>query len=139
MKKTETQPRFPLKTKVFYDFGEVELHDHYVITVMNRGITVIPAYNDTLLQLARTHFKDRPFVYITHRKNSYAVDPSIYKLTTKIENLVGFAVVSDRPISTKTVPVEKLFFEKPFELFSTLEEGIAWADSLVEKAKKEQH
>lgn len=128
-----------VKTLVTYDFGEIELYDHYLITVMNRGITVIPEYNNTLIALAKTHFKDKPFVYITHRKNSYAVDPSIYKLTTKIENLVGFAVVSDRPIATKTVPVEKLFFEKPFELFTTLEEGIAWANTLVDAAKKDLH
>jgi len=33
------------------------------------------------------------FVYITHRVNSYSVDPTIYISVSKIENLVGFAVV----------------------------------------------
>ena len=127
-----------LKKVIVYDFGEVELFDNYLIMVMNRGVTVIPDYNDVLLNLAETHFKNKPFVYITHRKNSYAVDPSVYKLTSKIKNLVGFAVISDSSIATKTVPVEKLFFNKPFELFSTLEEGISWANTLVEAAKKEK-
>mgnify|MGYP000731186223 CR=1 FL=1 len=119
-----------------FEFGVVQLFENYLIVTMNRGITVIPEYNDILLELANTHYKDKPFVYITHRKNSYAVDPAVYKRTSKIENLVGFAVVSKKEIDSKTVPVEKLFFTKPFQLFEDKDEAIAWAEMLTKEANK---
>ena len=66
------------QAKISFDFGTIELHEHYVITIMNEGITVKPEYNEELVSIANTHYKGKPFAYITHRKNSYAVDPSVY-------------------------------------------------------------
>ncbi len=65
-----------------------------IITIMHEGVNVSPDYNDALLQVAETYFKNKPFVYITHRINSYSVDPKIYHETSKIKSLKGFAVVS---------------------------------------------
>lgn len=116
-----------------FDFGNLYLHENYVIAVMHQGITVLPEYNKYLVEIADTYYKDTPFVYITHRKHSYAVDPSVYFETSKIENLRAFAVVSQKEIDARTVPVEKIFFKKPFQLFDDLEEAIAWA---LEKVKE---
>lgn len=63
---------------------------------MNEGITVIPEYNDILISLANTYFPQRDFVYITHRKNSYSVDPTIYIETSKISNLRAFVVIAQQ-------------------------------------------
>jgi len=119
-----------------FEFGTIELFDHYVITTMKEGITVIPRYNEELVDLANSHFAGRPFAYITNRKNSYAVDPSIYYKTSKIENLVAFAVVSKDAIAEKTVAVEKMFLNKPFQLFAEMKEAVAWASEVIENHKK---
>ncbi len=116
---------------ISFEFGDIELFDNYLVTVMKQGITVVPKYNDELVALANSHFGGKPFGYITHRKNSYAVDPSIYYRTSKIENLVAFAVVSNKPIAEKTVAVEKIFLDKPFQLFSEMEEAISWVLDVV--------
>ena len=126
-----------LKKVLSFEFGEIELFDNYLITTMRQGITVIPRYNQELVALANTHFEGRPFAYITHRKNSYAVDPSIYYKTSKIENLAAFAVVSTKPIDQKVVAVEKIFLDKPFQLFTEMEEAISWVLSVIETRKQE--
>ncbi|MFT5752490.1 MAG: hypothetical protein ACI828_001393 [Flavobacteriales bacterium] len=99
---------------------------------MNEGITVIPEYNNILVNLTNTYFKEKNFVYISHRIHSYSIDPTIYLDTVRIENLKGFVVVSsgsEKEIaSTK---VEKLFFKKPFALFDSLQDAIHWKNTLL--------
>ena len=122
--------------------GVVTIHDHYLITVMNEGITVTVEANKILKDIAKMYFKDKPFVYITHRKNSYAVDTTIYTETKKIPNLIGFAVVSTKGMALTNASLEKLFFEKPFEIFENLNDAITWSQELIlshilrEKKKK---
>ena len=118
----------------FY-FCCVEIYDDYVKAIMKEGVTVSPEHNSVLLQIVEKHFKNRPFVYITHRINSYAVDPTIYLETTKIKNLVGFSVVSSDPKQKMQTKVEKIFFGKEFEQFDTMEEALVWKDMIIKKYK----
>ena len=124
--------------------GIVTIHDHYLITVMNEGVTVSVEANAILKDIATSYFKDKPFVYITHRKNSYAVDTNIYRETKKIPNLIGFAVVSIKGMALTNASLEKLFFEKPFEIFEEINEAIKWSQELClshmlrEKKKKKK-
>ncbi len=116
-----------------YDFCTIEIHNTYVIVVMKEGITVKPENNKVLEEIAQDYFEGRYFGYITYRKHSYAVDPRIYFETSKIENLIGFAVVSSRKIAKKTAELERIFLKKPYEYFDTIEEAIDWIDALIIK------
>lgn len=114
------------------DFCEITIFSDYIYVVMNEGITVIPEYNDILLNLASKYFKEKNFVYITHRIHSYSVDPTIYLDTVRIENLKGFVVVSaDSQKEIANTKVEKLFFKKPFALFDSLEDALHWKNTLL--------
>jgi hypothetical protein len=116
-----------------FKFGQITIFNNYVVTVMKEGINVTPDYNKALIEITDTYFKTTPFVYITHRINSYSVDPKIYFETSKIENLKGFAVVSNDYKAKVNAQIEKLFFNKPFETFATLEEAYKWADNLIKQ------
>jgi flavodoxin len=114
----------------------MELHDNYVVVLMNQGIHLTPDKNQVLVDIANSHFKNKAFVYITHRIHSYSVDPSIYLQTSKIKNLAGFAVVAEAPLAKGNAEVEKLFFStKPFEIFSTLKAAKEWAKTLLNNDK----
>ncbi len=64
--------------------------DFRILILLNRSLSrlcyflyekdfhLTPDKNKVLEDIASDFFKDRPFVYISHRKNSYSVDPSIY-------------------------------------------------------------
>ena len=116
---------------VTYDFGVAELHQNYMLMVMNEGITVDSAINAQLTALAADHFEERPFGYITHRKNSYSVDPNVYKETSKIKRLVAFAIVSDKDIRLTTAKVEKMFLDKPLKVFKELKAAVNWVENIV--------
>ncbi len=114
-----------------YDFCTMHIYDHYMIVVINEGVTVTPAHNTVLLNVAETYYNNTPFVYITHRLHSYAVDPAIYKETSKIKNLAGFCVVSADYKAKRNAEIEKLFLNKPFEIFDTIDEATIWANTLI--------
>lgn len=119
-----------------YDFGEIEVYDDFLVAKMKEGITVKPEYNSILEELAKDLFENRCFGYITYRKNSYAVDPRIYLKTSKIPNLVGFAVVTKRKHAKDAAKVERLFFEKPFEYFENLADAKKWIQKKVQEKKE---
>lgn len=116
----------------FY-FCHIEIYEDYVKAVMKEGVTVSPEHNDVLLQIVEKHFKNKPFIYITHRINSYAVNPTIYLETAKISNMIGFAVVSADPKQKIQIKLEKTFFNKEFKQFDTLELALEWKDNIIKK------
>ncbi|WP_405224862.1 hypothetical protein [Dokdonia sp. Asnod1-B02] len=98
---------------------------------MNEGITVSPNLNDILLAVAEIYYSDREFVYITHRINSYSIDPIVYIETSKIKNLKGFIAVCPNKSLIESFRIEKLFFEKPFAVYQTLDEALAYKEELL--------
>ena len=115
-----------------FDFCEMMVYDKYIIVVVKEGINIEPKHNDVLLEVSSTHFKNKPFVYIANRIHSYSVDPKIYYETNKISNLMGLAVVSHNYKAKNNAEIEKLFFKKPLETFSKIEDAIDWANKMTE-------
>jgi hypothetical protein len=98
---------------------------------MDEGITVKPEHNRVLLDITHKYFPNRAFGYITHRKNSYSVDPSIYFETSKIKNLKAFAIVSKYEINQMNAELEKKFLKKPLRHFEELEDAIKWIKEMI--------
>ncbi|SEK23259.1 hypothetical protein SAMN04487910_0028 [Aquimarina amphilecti] len=120
-------------TSYILDFGLIEIYEDYIKVTINEGVTVSPEHNDVLLEMVEKHYKNKAFLYLTHRINSYAVNPTIYLETAKIENLIGFAVVSDNPIQEKQTKLEKAFFSKELKRFDDIESALQWKTELLEK------
>ncbi|MBT8394346.1 MAG: hypothetical protein HKO81_05410 [Flavobacteriaceae bacterium] len=114
--------------KVF-DFCVLKFYDNYVISIINEGVIVTKSLSDKICETAINYYQGKPFVYITHRIHSYSVDPNVYHDVSKIKNLVGFVVVSDSKLSIKNAILEKIFLDKPFQIFSNLDDAILWANN----------
>lgn len=113
------------------DFCTVTFNQNYMLVVMNEGVTVTEKLHDILVEKALSHYNSKPFVYLTHRINSYAVDTSIYSKTSKLQNLYGFGVISKNYLAKSNAEIEKLFLKKPFKIFDNLDDAIDWAKTLV--------
>ena len=114
-----------------YSFGEIRIYEHYAIAVMFEGVTIEPKHNEVLVTIANKYFHGKDFGYITHRINSYSVDPRIYVETSKIDNLAAFAIVSEKEINLSNAQIEKLFLKKPFKSFKQLAAAIHWVEKMV--------
>ncbi|MAB49598.1 MAG: hypothetical protein CMC05_13315 [Flavobacteriaceae bacterium] len=121
-----------LETVVKLKFCTLSFYDRYVIAEINEGVHLDHQHNEALIEITENHYS-KPFVYITNRINSYSVDPNVYPRTTRVKNLAGFAVVSRVHMAKLNAQIEQMFFSKPFEIFSDLEDAINWAKDLIEK------
>lgn len=113
------------------DIGHVEIYDYYMLTRLNEGITLNFEKAFDLITITDVHFRNKNFVYITNRVNSYAVDPTIYTEVSQIENLKAIAIISNKQLSRHNVKVERLFFGKPMKLFATLTEAVEWSKLII--------
>ena len=133
MKRTEPNNQNP--QTIVFPFGTVLLYENYLVSEINEGETVTIEHNLELVKLSESFYSDRPFGYITNRINSYAVDPKTYIETSKIENLVGFAVVAQEELMMSNTQIEKLFLKKPVEVFRNLENATVWIESIIAQLK----
>lgn len=116
------------------EFCTVSIYETYLIVVMNEGIHVTPEYNEILEGIVVKYFRKTPFVYLTWRKNSYSVDPAIYKKTLQINNLVGFGIIVNAIGSSAKAQIEKAFISIPFQIFETKEKAEDWAQNLLKSS-----
>ena len=111
------------------EFGQVRIFQNILIAELNEGVLFNANNNSELLKIGNEVFKNRPYGYISLRKNSYAVDPLVYREAALAENLKAIAVVSENElIKLNAHNVERQFYKDSgsFEVFDSLEEAINW-------------
>ncbi len=107
-------------------------YDNIVVVEVNEGKTLSYKTAFTLLVKGLTHLRNKPWVYISHRVNSYSVQPTDYKYLNKVPTLKGIAVVSPQSQEDPTFSLESTFCKKPFVKKATLEDAYRWAIELLD-------
>ncbi|WP_340198856.1 hypothetical protein [Ascidiimonas sp. W6] len=120
-----------MSKKINLSFGAFELHEHHAVGIINEGVDLMSKENKDLINICQNYYASTPFGYISYRLNSYSVDPTVYIETGKLPNLVAIAVVISEPAQKLSATIEKIFFEKPFEYFNSLEEAQRWIHNIV--------
>ncbi len=123
-----------LLKEIELDFGKVTIHDNILIAKLNEGVLFDVPNNKRLLDLGAEIFRGENYGYISHRINSYAVDPMVYFESARIENLKAIAVVSDSKMTRRNAQeVERKFYKDTncFEVFETLEDAVSWIKTKI--------
>lgn len=116
------------------EFGSVYTHGNILIAKLDEGILFDVESNQKLLDLGSEIFQGKNYGYISHRVNSYAVDPMVYLESANTQNLKAIAVVSENEMTRRNAEVvEKKFYKDSncFEVFQTLEEAFAWIKTRI--------
>lgn len=114
--------------------GIIQVYDNYMVAIFDEGATLTLERAFQIIGISEIHFREKKFGYISLRKNSYAIDPTIYGYLREIENLKAFAVVSVKEIDMHNFKIEKLFYKNPMKFFIQYENALAWVKKRV-KAK----
>lgn len=120
-----------------YPFGTLYIYDQYIIGIINEGENFDLENVETVLYRGLEIFKGKPWVYISHRINSYSSQPIAYKKAPAREcNMVGYAAVLTSRSSLISTEIEKMFAAEsfPFATFTTLDEAKAWVASILKTA-----
>ncbi len=123
-----------LKNEIKLDFGTAYIHENILIAKLNEGVLFDVDSNQKLLDLGAEIFKGKNYGYISHRVNSYAVDPMVYFESANAKNLRAIAVVSENEMTRRNAEeVEKKFYKDNscFKVFQTLEEAVTWIKTRI--------
>nr|WP_299383441.1 STAS/SEC14 domain-containing protein [Allomuricauda sp.] len=118
------------------DIGTVQVFDNYMVATFEEGATMTLERAYQIIGISEIHFREKDFGYISLRKNSYAVDPTIYNYLRGMENLKAFAIVSKKEIDMHNFKIEKLFYKKNMEFFIEYENALAWVKKRLKKTNK---
>jgi len=106
--------------------GMVQVYDDYMVAIFAEGATITLERAYQIIGIAEIHFREKNFGYISLRKNSYALDPTVYNYIREIENLKAFAVVSVKEIDMHNFKIEKLFYKNSMKFFIEFDNALAW-------------
>ncbi|MGM0934152.1 MAG: hypothetical protein ACQEWD_11975 [Bacteroidota bacterium] len=111
----------------------LEFYSKYVISNVKEDVIFEDHHVEQILKICKVVFDYRPFVYISNRRVAYNVNPIIYFGLKNLDDLVGIAIVTNESKGQKTAHFEKQFSPIPFDIFTNMEEAIAWSKSLLNK------
>ncbi len=120
------------------DIGCVQVYDNYMVATFDEGATVTLERAYQIIGISEIHFRNKNFGYISLRKNSYAVDPTIYNYLRGMENLKAFAIVSKKEIDMHNFKIEKLFYKKNMEFFIEYDNALAWMKKKIKSGKSKK-
>lgn len=116
------------------EIGKVQVYDNYMVSIFDEGATLTLERAYQIIGISEIHFRNKNFGVISLRKNSYAVDPTIYNYLKELDNLKAFAIVSVKEIDMHNFKIEKLFYKKPMKFFIEYDNALKWIKTRL-KAK----
>ncbi|WP_209403753.1 STAS/SEC14 domain-containing protein [Pseudozobellia sp. WGM2] len=127
--------RRPKKTVIVreyqLDVGKVQVYENYMVALFDEGATLTLERVYQIIGISEIHFRNKNFGYISLRKNSFAVDPTIYTYLRQLEHLKAFAIVSVKEIDMHNFKIEKLFYKKPMKFFIEYDNALKWVKRRV--------
>ncbi|UCD62308.1 MAG: STAS/SEC14 domain-containing protein [Flavobacteriaceae bacterium] len=128
----------PAKKKVIVkeynlDIGTVQVFKNHMVAIFDEGATLTLERAYQIIGISEIHFRDKNFGIISLRKNSYAIDPTIYSYLRELKNLKAFAVVSVKEVDMHNFKIEKLFYKKPMKFYIDYNNALAWVKRRVRK------
>ena len=128
----------PAKKKIIVkeynlDIGTVQVFKNHMVVIFDEGATLTLERAYQIIGISEIHFRDTNFGIISLRKNSYAVDPTIYSYLRELKNLKAFAIVSVKEVDMHNFKIEKLFYKKPMKFYIDYNNALAWVQRRVRK------
>jgi hypothetical protein len=109
-------------------FSEIELHKHYAILRVFDGIKITVARAQETFAILKEHFKNKPFVLISHRLHTYEVDREVLR-TIDAPNMLAWGIVSTKPDGRAQAALEQDHFSKNIAFFSNLDVAKDWTNT----------
>lgn len=125
--------------KIELDFGILYVYDKILVSELHEGVLLDVKNNRKILDIGRQTFNEEAFGYISHRINSYAVDPMVYRESAEHPQLKAIAVVSEKEMARKSALLEQQFYtdKNYFRIFSDLEDAKSWIRGVISSYSEE--
>jgi len=118
------------------DVGKFTYYPNFIIGEFKEGTYVTFESALVPIQYAIELYGDqKPIVYISHRINSYAMDPVSYKdVIDLFPNFRAFGIVAKNKRRRMIARLEKLFVKRPISVFEDMNSAMLWAEEVIKKS-----
>ncbi len=115
------------------EIGRFYFYPHLVVSEIEEGVIVTFDNALSLFSIGlETYSLDEPLVYLSNRKNSYSIDPTLHiEAKEMFSNLLGYGVVAYNEVTRKIAAIEQQFVSCPLHTFDSLPEAWQWAQDLL--------
>lgn len=118
------------------DFTLLNFYEDFVVSEPREGVVVKEKELKELAKACLAYYRNRSFVYISHRNRDYSLNPVIYLKLKDVKNLLGIAVVTSKVSAINSALFEKSFSKVPFEIFLQMDEATEWVLELRKSREK---
>jgi hypothetical protein len=119
------------------EIGTFRFYEDVVIGQIRQGKQISLDDVLPLFALAWEHYQDKPLVYISDRKYSYSLDPTMHFETKKLLPFVaGYAWVVYNPIRERVARLEQRFLDLPTAVFRSMDPALEWAWKILQEQEK---
>jgi hypothetical protein len=120
------------------DIGLFTFYQNILVGEFAEGVHVTFENAAIAIQIATQFYgTEAPFLYISHRKHSYSMNPVGYKEVLELfPNFKAFGIVAKNKRGRMLANLERLFVKKPIRVFDNLEEALLWAEGLLQQDNK---
>ncbi|MAJ32473.1 MAG: hypothetical protein CMC18_07530 [Flavobacteriaceae bacterium] len=84
-----------------------------------------------LIGISEVHFRNQTFGVLLDYQNQYTIDPHALNFLAKVEHFKGLALLTHQQKAILNFGIVKLFFEKPIEVFYSLENAELWLSNKI--------
>lgn len=118
-----------LKTKI----ATIYFYGNFVVVEAREGVTLSYKTGFSILLKGLQLLRGKPWIYISNRVHSYAVNPTDYKYLNRVPTLKGIAVVNYTEAGKRNAQWEATFTKKPYAIFDNVLSAYEWGKAQLEK------
>ncbi|MDX1331398.1 MAG: hypothetical protein R3252_00090 [Robiginitalea sp.] len=119
------------------EIGTFRFYEDIVIGEIREGKQVSLDNSLPLFALAWEQYRNKSVVYISDRKNSYSLDPTMHFETKKLVPFIaGYGWVVYNPVAERAARLEERFLDFPTAVFRSMDPALEWAWDLLRKKQQ---
>lgn len=113
--------------------GTFRFYEQVVVGRVREGLQISMDNVLPLLALSWEAYRNTSVVYISDRKHSYSLDPTMYYEVQKLApHITGYTWVVYNEINRKIAELEARFLQCPTAIHSTLDTALQWSVNLLQ-------
>jgi hypothetical protein len=113
--------------------GSFRFYEQVVVGRVREGMQISMDNVLPLLALSWEAYRDTSVVYISDRKYSYSLDPTMYYEVQKLApHITGYAWVVYNEINQKIAELETRFLQCPTAIHHTMDKALEWSVNLLQ-------
>lgn len=113
--------------------GTFHFYQHVIVGEVKKGMQISLDNVLPLLALSWEAYRNTSVIYISDRKHSYSLDPTMYYEVKKlVPHMTGYAWVVYNDFNRQIAEIESRFLNCPNSIHTTMSDALKWSLKILE-------